>query len=569
MADRNGSYNRSKSMPLIGLGQIQGPRKGPDQHEWKHALLHSPGLQTFRNNTASVWAPNGVQFLEPAVPIIADKRGGDADGDDAGSQSSVSTVKMNAGVADGLNVSEEHLIQALPGPEMRIGMSSPWQRTPTNERPNSRASSGNDSDTTFVTDHSLTRSVGSVDSSGCTSSPPKHDPNLYRDLTAMLNRATVANKPHVAKVIHAPEPLQRRQASNRLSSLPAIPSPLGLSRVKNDVVSDGSGLMGSSPSSPRWLQEASTAQSPNICGLYKSYSGLEQGSPSQKTAGFSLGHGRNPTDPFVERAEKLPSGTPEAVQNPKEYIRFRSPLPLTTPDRTVSPQDPPSVPRGCDTRPPNHPNILPSAQVDLPIPPPPLPFVQHNYTYTPEARAVLDAQKVTREAWIRTEAKQITDLSRARFAAAQQYERTHSVDDYAVWSHTETAYLDATNLEKRQEERRNMFLPQGTSAMRTGPDNIYGDGSASFTPTPNQYGGGDSNGGEGGIGRLLGFQMAFMERVCAEVKHRSQDGNYGGEEAADKITAEMLDTLSIAERAALRKHLVARLQRGTDGRACN
>ena len=40
----------------------------------------------------------------------------------------------------------------------------------------------------------------------------------------------------------------------------------------------------------------------------------------------------------------------------------------------------------------------------------------------------------------------------------KRYEETRSDADYSAWQTLQAAYEDATNLEKRQEERRNLFL---------------------------------------------------------------------------------------------------------------
>jgi|TARA_R110002003_G_scaffold753_1_gene21438 hypothetical protein len=101
-----------------------------------------------------------------------------------------------------------------------------------------------------------------------------------------------------------------------------------------------------------------------------------------------------------------------------------------------------------------------SNRVNLPIPPPPLSSVQGRLSHDPTTRARLDAQAETRAAWIRTEAKEIADLSRLSFAAAQKYQQTGLQKDFEHWQKFAHAYEDATNLEKRQEERRNTVRSQ-------------------------------------------------------------------------------------------------------------
>ncbi|KAI4695567.1 hypothetical protein J4E81_005893 [Alternaria sp. BMP 2799] len=181
---------------------------------------------------------------------------------------------------------------------------------------------------------------------------------------------------------------------------------------------------------------------------------------------------------------------------------------------------------------------------NLPIPPPPLSSISGQYEQSPEARARLDAQKPIRSAWIRSEASKIAQLAKLRHAMEKRYEETRSDKDYEAWQNLQNAYEDATNLEKRQEERRNMFLKEKKmEALKTG---VVGDMSASTVSR-----GGMKVVGEGEE-KLLGYKMALMERVCAEVKPDE------GEEA---ITGEMLATLSKEEKKAIRKLFVGRMER--------
>ncbi|KAI4687937.1 uncharacterized protein J4E88_003530 [Alternaria novae-zelandiae] len=181
---------------------------------------------------------------------------------------------------------------------------------------------------------------------------------------------------------------------------------------------------------------------------------------------------------------------------------------------------------------------------NLPIPPPPLSSISGQYDHSPSARARLDAQKPIRSAWIRSEASKIAQLAKLRHAMEKRYEETRSDKDYAAWQTLQAAYEDATDLEKRQEERRNLFLKEKKmEALKT---DVVGDMSAASR-------GGMKVEGEGEE-KLLGYNMALMERVCAEVK---PDGD---EEA---ITVEMLATLSKEEKKAIRKLLVGRMERMT------
>ncbi|KAI4929183.1 hypothetical protein J4E86_011763 [Alternaria arbusti] len=181
---------------------------------------------------------------------------------------------------------------------------------------------------------------------------------------------------------------------------------------------------------------------------------------------------------------------------------------------------------------------------NLPIPPPPLSTIEGQFEQSPEGRARLDAQKPVRSAWIRGEASKIAQLATLRAAMEKRYLETRSDADYASWKNLQAAYDDATNLEKRQEERRNLFLKEKKmEALKT---DVVGDMSAHAA----------SRGGVGvegeGEEKLLGYKMALMERVCAEVKT-------DGEEEA--ITGEMLATLSKEEKKAIRKLLVGRMER--------
>ncbi|KAI4917416.1 hypothetical protein J4E85_009935 [Alternaria conjuncta] len=179
---------------------------------------------------------------------------------------------------------------------------------------------------------------------------------------------------------------------------------------------------------------------------------------------------------------------------------------------------------------------------NLPIPPPPLSSISGQYDHSPSARARLDAQKPIRTAWIRSEASKIAQLAKLRHAMEKRYEETRSEADYSAWQTLQTAYEDATNLEKRQEERRNLFLREKKmEALKT---DVVEDMSAASRSGIEVKGEGEE--------KLLGYKMALMERVCAEVKP-------DGEEEA--ITGEMLATLSKEEKKAIRKLLVGRMER--------
>ncbi|RYO26636.1 hypothetical protein AA0111_g7907 [Alternaria arborescens] len=172
--------------------------------------------------------------------------------------------------------------------------------------------------------------------------------------------------------------------------------------------------------------------------------------------------------------------------------------------------------------------------------PPPLSSIQGKYHHTPEARARLKAQEPVREKWIRTEAAKIGQLARLRQNTYRRWVETNSELNYRNWQKAEAALAEATNTENKKEERRNLFLNlKGMTALKT-------DKAEDMSADSRDR---DTRGGEE---KLLGYQMATMERVCAEVKHGEGDAI---------ITAEMLATLSLDEKKALRKHLLGRLGR--------
>jgi hypothetical protein len=149
----------------------------------------------------------------------------------------------------------------------------------------------------------------------------------------------------------------------------------------------------------------------------------------------------------------------------------------------------------------------------------------------------LEAQKPAREEWIRASAAEIANLAKLRHAAELQYHTSKTSADYMAWQELEVKFADATDLAKKQEERRSLLMgSKGMEALKTGR---VEDGSAAYAGAVEEE-------------RLLGFKMALMERVRAEVKKEEPDV---------EISAEMLATLSLEEKSALRAHLVSRLER--------
>jgi hypothetical protein len=304
-------------------------------------------------------------------------------------------------------------------------------------------------------------------------------------------------------------------------------------------------------------------RSPQFLDLHALKVGTSRnGSTYHASVKNGFGHDSTITDPFVD---KSPAPSPFLKHVKQKYVARRVQVPNTpvfkfpTQNESVNPFTPtfqdfnscvPATPTYLSNT-PGIPNFAGTpSRVDLPIPPLPLSSTYGHLTHTRETRARLDAQAAVRSAWIKTEAKKIADLSRLSTAAARQYSETQSQADYEHWQHFAAAYDEATDLDRRQEERRNLFMQTDVSAMRTGPENVVGDATRA--------------GGQG-EGALLGFQMAYMERVCMEVKRREaekgQDVDEEKIEEEDEVyfSKEMLDTLSKTEKKELRSCLVARL----------
>jgi hypothetical protein len=581
------------------LSQQQNREKSPEGngkivHEDQYrALQHLPGFQNFRDQQAGVWSPSAKGFSSRTLmngdinTQIADNRGDslaymttegiefDTKGSSPTAVTSASLDSEATAVPEQMGDPEKRLLHAasdsklnantpvfegsiLPGLYATAGPTSGSSIDQKLQSPTARSFSDKPID----------------DSQGCKT--PSKDPGFP------------TNTSSGRRVLYVPGSFaHHRRQSSRLSSLPSIPSPLGPRHYADDLGSDVSGLVSPLPHSPEQTRcfEEKVPTTPQKLDLHVlKVAANSVGSPYHRN---KSGHDRKIADPFVEDTEKLegllarpspfvaqamqknslsPSqvqvpGTP-AFQFPSSPVSQKGQNNLSSPDyqgfahpsaRTDfrvpgTPVFQPFQPTTPST--PFFQNFAnPTPREDLPIPPPPLSSVQGQLHHNAETRALLDARAAIRADWIRAEAKKIAELSRQSFAAAQQFQQTGSKEDYKMWQAVSAAYDDATNLEKRQEERRNMFMPQGMTAMRTGAENVVGDQSVAFavgegqSESPNQ-------------GKLLGFQMAYMERITAEVKRREEERKQKEEE---EVTMEMLNTLSLEEKKMLRKYLVSRL----------
>ncbi|KAF2656642.1 hypothetical protein K491DRAFT_370315 [Lophiostoma macrostomum CBS 122681] len=250
--------------------------------------------------------------------------------------------------------------------------------------------------------------------------------------------------------------------------------------------------------------------------VYYTIGGSHQGNlPQQQSSTPRVRHSRMPSDPFygtptkpaTDHSFSLPrSNFDNGPKIKVDHVEDRADARQTNHVPTAMPTPPLLAPSGL----PDFPNFQldreAGTRVDLPIPPPPLPVIRGRLTHDAAMRAKLDQEKTAREVWIRNGARQIAELNRAKSAAEQQYRRTGRREDMEAWQKAIAAFNDSTNLDKRQEERRNLFLPESMRpAMRVGEWNLPGDGAAA-----------------GGEGALLGFQMALMERYAAVVAESEQ-----------------------------------------------
>lgn len=328
------------------------------------------------------------------------------------------------------------------------------------------------------------RSFGTIFTEGLPA-PGQYRSASGEDIHNLLSSAQMGNGT-AGDTRGAQGPVTPKRLARMCSRSSIISSPLGPGHFNDDLGADRSGLLVSPSPAPRnrnQRQNLNTGYMPATTPTRMS---------SHLAPTMSPSHTRHLTDPFMDSRPAQSPVTPG-----------RGPLgqPINSPARPQSyPQFHPS------------PGVQAQARQDLPIPPPPLPGIAVRLHHTPAARQRLDARKTIREAWIRTEAQKIAHLNRVVFLAAQKYNATNTRVDFDAWQSALAALNDAVNLEKRMEERRNLFLPQGKSALKMGAGNMQGDAFAGAIA-------------EEGKQKLLGFRMAIMERVCVEGMTRDEAGN--------------------------------------------
>ncbi|KAH8727632.1 hypothetical protein GQ44DRAFT_703550 [Phaeosphaeriaceae sp. PMI808] len=359
----------------------------------------------------------------------------------------------------------------------------------------------------------------------------RHRSQLVTWIPGLGHRDSAVDTLSPQKDSSAPSPgeISQKQVFMRLSSLP--------SNAFSDNHSKVIIHMQSNPAVQKTARELglSSPQKPEN----------ETGSPHMTPSGSGTRHSRTISNPFtdqlnIRKKQTLPT-EPEArgLPNFKPPTTPQAPFSATASFLGSSPTVA-GLNFGTSSVPDSH------SRADLPIPPPSL-FSADTLNLDPEAAARLDARRATREEWIRTEAKKIVELSQSSFAAKQKYDQTRSQEDFDAWQNLAGAFEEATNGKKRQEERRNMFMPEGLRAMMTGLDSIHRDGMA---------------GAQGG-GNLFGFQMAHFERLGVEVLHIMNEQKLNKKEKSEdeetESLKEMIDMLSEGDKKSLTKRVKARL----------
>ncbi|KAF2032021.1 hypothetical protein EK21DRAFT_87628 [Setomelanomma holmii] len=636
MENRKAPFGKSASMSTLQQNDQQSTQYAnqPVYVDQYQALQQSPGFQGFRTTqTAKMWTPPFSGFLTPGSPWNNTSNGLADHGPSPFLPNPNNWVAGSGSSGSDATVTPDHVNNDLSGMISKASLNTnsiantSWDKAITDivaPRPTFRRYTADELLAIGASSYSnalrstlLNLGLAQPESNGHLESTGERNANFPgsnmpdKSWLPGLGHPSLGSEKHSPhKDIYVPGGFaHHRRVSSRVSSLPAIPSPLGPRHYVDDLGSDVSGLVSPVPASSatkRRDQEKDDDSDSADDGLQ--IIGLDvpvrltsdPDSPFFNPSISVHGHARKITDPFVDyenvfddsptpspsmsKVARMPIPTARSGTNARQSSLALSPGRWVTREYANSPAPLPSQsvvsmsPGYVETPSPRKPDFRftesttprtssfdnfaqANDRVDLPIPPPPLSSVQGRLFHTSETRAQLDARADVRAEWIRTEAKKIADLGRLSFAAAQQYQQMGSQKDFELWQKFSKAYEDATNLEKRQEERRNMFMPQGMKAMRTGDENLAGDDSAAFTN------GNHSNGDAAQVqGSLFGWKMAYMERVCAETKRRAAEKKES-ETDDDEITPNMLATLSKDEKKDLRKHLVARLEKATTEKA--
>ncbi|KAF2472020.1 uncharacterized protein BDR25DRAFT_366772 [Lindgomyces ingoldianus] len=352
---------------------------------------------------------------------------------------------------------------------------------------------------------------------------------------------------------------RRLGRTSSMSSLPFISSPLGLPDSGNSFGYGGAGFAGGSSTPalgngfgavgdrrpvPGSSKEPHSKGPVSIHSARRDMNNLAFEPPSPLNAHIVQPHtnqARQPTDPFIDTV------TPDVSLSAPSYSARRA---------LAAHQLGPSLTPPFQSFQLTH---TTNARPTLPIPPPPLPCISSKLTHTPAARAKLESQKTAREAWIKQTAAEIADLAGAKECAERRWRLTRSEGDRKAWIEAMERFNRGTCLETRQEERRNLFLGEkGMTALRTGEGNVVGDGFAGAGMVGSgTYDGGNQGGGvANGERRLLGYRMAVMERVSAEVKKT---------EGEERDAREQITRMTDQEKGVMRRQTISRIE-ATTGR---
>lgn len=278
--------------------------------------------------------------------------------------------------------------------------------------------------------------------------------------------------------------LHHRHGSSNFSFVPIQPSKLGPGHLVDDLGSDVSGLVSPVPASTQ-SQHAQNLQTNHALRPKLSALQLPQMIPTSWTQStpdsYSPFDMSAENDPFLEhvpRQEQLPNGysphrrkasTPPTPQSGNSFQRESRRVMTSIPT-----QDTDAIPR---------PSLLNK------------PFVGHSDT---QASDRLHAQKSIRYEWVQSETRKLTASARAVATTKEKYRITRNSEDYKACLQAQVESQETWSIARLTEDRRNLTLPNGMRALKMGPYNLPSDGMA---------------GGNG----MLGYKMAFMERVCAEV----------------------------------------------------
>lgn len=309
---------------------------------------------------------------------------------------------------------------------------------------------------------------------------------------------------------NAREPIHHRRVSSRFAFVPVLPSPLGPGRVTDDLYLDVSGLV----------------------------------PPTSATAPLLA-----PPKAHWHGAPATKASTPTAAAGPAAIpLSWTQHTPTSYSPFDTSPASDPFIDRGSpdETLPASTPHGYPDS-------PPPHPTPQQ-----PHAETDTGADTIAlRRTWIQTQTQHLTSTARAAQLAQRKYNLTSSPQDHAAWLRAQAVFLEAWDLQRLVAQRRELTLPRGMKALRIGKGNVAGDGMCGMD--------GDREGG------VLGFRMAVMERVCAEImvgRGENDDGDGSGAEGMSAYAkravrkAVMSDVAKAVERRRMKKK---REEAGKDG----